>query len=338
MSTSWFNDGSTRRTSSCRTARQILRPLVVVHQWRRRQRAAAGIRRPLSSRGVVGSSAPEAVGALISAAASASAAPSPSLPPSSPSVSLSLRSRARRGALRTLGLLSATMAVTGRVAWAIGGGGAAKASNGLPTYSGSLVIPVALWVTLFLLSASLHAAEISITTLYPWKVKEFAEEEGPTSPFQTLDDDITRVLTTVLVLTTVCQVVSTMLFTIIVSSLPQVSFSQATLFLTFFTLFFGELVPKALGVANAEGVARTTVPAICVLAVFFSLLAEPWLPSECWPSSASRAARWVCPRSCASSSWARSKGASRRRRRRWWRCPGSAGYARQRGHEAAHQR
>ena len=171
------------------------------------------------------------------------------------------------------------MAVTGRVAWAIGGGGAAKASNGLPTYSGSLGIPVALWVTLFILSASLHAAEISITTLYPWKVKEFAEEEGPTSPFQTLDNDITRVLTTVLVLTTVCQVVSTMLFTIIVSSLPQVSFSQATLFLTFFTLFFGELVPKALGVANAEGVARTTVPAICVLAVFFSPigLASTWL-------------------------------------------------------------
>ena len=30
---------------------------------------------------------------------------------------------------------------------------------------------------LFLSSALLHAAEVSITTLYPWKVKEFAEEE-----------------------------------------------------------------------------------------------------------------------------------------------------------------
>ena len=29
---------------------------------------------------------------------------------------------------------------------------------------------------LFLSSALLHAAEVSITTLYPWKVQEFAEE------------------------------------------------------------------------------------------------------------------------------------------------------------------
>ena len=78
--------GSTGRTPSCRTAWQILRPLVVVHQWRRRRRrAAAGIRRPLRvPRGVVGSSAPEAVGASHFGRASASAAPAPS----SPSVSL----------------------------------------------------------------------------------------------------------------------------------------------------------------------------------------------------------------------------------------------------------
>ena len=152
-------------------------------------------------------------------------------------------------------------------------------ASGLPTYTGSIWFPVALWCSLFLTSASLHAAEISITTLYPWKVKEFAEEEGPTSPFQQLDNDITRVLTTVLVLTTVCQVASTMLYSLIVAALPQVSFSQATLFLTFFTLFFGELVPKALGVSNAEGVARAVVPSICFLAVFFSPIgrASTWL-------------------------------------------------------------
>ena len=69
------------------------------------------------------------------------------------------------------------------------------------------------------------------------------------------------------------------LYSLIVAALPQVSFSQATLFLTFFTLFFGELVPKALGVANAEGVARAVVPSICFLAVFFSPIgrASTWL-------------------------------------------------------------
>lgn len=42
------------------------------------------------------------------------------------------------------------------------------------------------------------------------------------------------------------------------------------MFLTVFTLFFGELLPKALGVSNAELVARATVPAISVLAAFMS--------------------------------------------------------------------
>ena len=32
---------------------------------------------------------------------------------------------------------------------------------------------------LFCTSALLHAAEVAITTLYPWKVKEFATAEGP---------------------------------------------------------------------------------------------------------------------------------------------------------------
>jgi putative hemolysin len=101
------------------------------------------------------------------------------------------------------------------------------------------------------------------------QVREFAEEEGPKSPFAYLNDDITRVLTTVLVLTTVSQVVSTVLFTTVMSR-TGVSFTKATTFLTFFTLFFGELLPKALGVSNAEMVARATVPVISVLAVFFS--------------------------------------------------------------------
>ena len=43
---------------------------------------------------------------------------------------------------------------------------------------------------------------MAITTLYPWKVKEFAEAEGEASPFSLLDADITRVLTTILVATT----------------------------------------------------------------------------------------------------------------------------------------
>lgn len=48
----------------------------------------------------------------------------------------------------------------------------------------SVAPKLALWFTLFVTSAAFHSAEIAITTLYPWKVKEFAEEEGENSPFQ----------------------------------------------------------------------------------------------------------------------------------------------------------
>jgi len=40
---------------------------------------------------------------------------------------------------------------------------------------------------LFVVSAAFHAAETSITTLYPWKVREFAKEEGEKSPFKILE-------------------------------------------------------------------------------------------------------------------------------------------------------
>ena len=45
-------------------------------------------------------------------------------------------------------------------------------------------------------------------TLYPWKVKEFAEEERGKGIFTMLDRDITRVLSTVLIATTICNILS----------------------------------------------------------------------------------------------------------------------------------
>lgn len=175
-----------------------------------------------------------------------------------------------RRTAQSLALTVGLLVVSGSTKAAHAMGGAMAPASGSPLYQGPLWIPACLWLSLFVFCSSLHAAEISITTLYPWKVREFAEEEGENSPFAYLNQDITRVLTTVLVLTTTAQVVSTVLFTTIVSQLESISFSQATAFLTMFTLFFGELLPKALGVSNAEMVARATVPIISVLAVFLS--------------------------------------------------------------------
>ena len=116
---------------------------------------------------------------------------------------------------------------------------------------------------LFLSSALLHAAEVSITTLYPWKVKEFAEEERGKGIFTMLDRDITRVLSTVLIATTICNILSPAIFTEVVARRSRGSLrfiSLATSGLTAATLFFGELIPKTIGVNNAEMTARYAAP------------------------------------------------------------------------------
>eukprot|EP00752_Nemacystus_decipiens_P010105 g9006.t1 len=139
----------------------------------------------------------------------------------------------------------------------------------------SVAPKLALWFTLFVTSAAFHSAEIAITTLYPWKVKEFAEEEGEDSPFQVLNKDITRVLTTILMATTVCTIYNAALFTnLAIQIFGSAGLAYATAALTVTTLFFGELLPKALGVNNAEVVARRVLPTIIVLSVVLNPVAK----------------------------------------------------------------
>lgn len=76
-----------------------------------------------------------------------------------------------------------------------------------------MVFAMACWFLLFTCLAFLHAAEIAITTLYPWKVREFAEEEEKENSdskkkgiFKILNEDITRVLTTILVTSTAASI------------------------------------------------------------------------------------------------------------------------------------
>jgi len=131
------------------------------------------------------------------------------------------------------------------------------------------------WVVVFALSGAMSASEMAVTTLYPWKVREIAEEEGNKSPFYIIDKDIARVLSTILVTSTAAGIYSAALFTSIsaelFSSRGQV---YATLGLTLITLFFGELLPKSLGVSNAEIVARFMLPPIILLVKFFGPFAE----------------------------------------------------------------
>ena len=143
---------------------------------------------------------------------------------------------------------------------------------------------LATFAALFLSSALLHAAEVAITTLYPWKVKEFAEAEPSTGVFTMLDRDITRVLYTLLVCSTACTVCGTALAASALAELcagaPRRA-AAATLGFAAGSIFLGELLPKTLAVANAERVARRAVPLVRAAAVvlapvgaFFGALAQ----------------------------------------------------------------
>ena len=86
--------------------------------------------------------------------------------------------------------------------------------------------------------------------------------------FQTLNEDITRVLTTILVTSTACSIYATTLFTHLADHIFGSARAEkwSAIFLTAITLFFVELLPKNIGVINAERVARLMVPPINVLA------------------------------------------------------------------------
>jgi len=130
---------------------------------------------------------------------------------------------------------------------------------------------------LFVVLALLHACEIAITTLYPWKVREIAEDEEKQgkdrSVFKTLNEDITRVLTTILVTSTACSIFATTLFTHLVASVFGTRGERyGAVALTALTLFFVELLPKSLGVVNAEVVARVMVPPVNIVSTIVSPL------------------------------------------------------------------
>ena len=102
-------------------------------------------------------------------------------------------------------LLMATLTQRPMAALAMAAGGGPKGPVA-PMKKEEIISSVGLFLFLFTGLALLHAAEIAITTLYPWKVKEFAEEEEKVGRgrgvFKILNEDITRVLTTILVTST----------------------------------------------------------------------------------------------------------------------------------------
>jgi CBS domain containing-hemolysin-like protein len=99
------------------------------------------------------------------------------------------------------------------------------------------------------------------------------EKSGKTGTFKILNEDITRVLTTILVASTTCSIFATTVFTHLVAACFGSSGEKyGALALTGLTLFFVELLPKSIGVTNAESVARVMVPPINIISAVVSPL------------------------------------------------------------------
>lgn len=187
----------------------------------------------------------------------------------------SRRNRPYRALLLGVASMAISMLVKPSVALAMGAMGGSKGPVA-PMQRKDIVSLGGVFLALFIGLALLHAAEIAITTLYPWKVREFAEEEeksGKGGTFKVLNEDITRVLTTILVASTTCSIFATTVFTHLVASVFGASGEKyGALALTGLTLFFVELLPKSIGVTNAESVARVMTPPINIISTVVSPL------------------------------------------------------------------
>ena len=133
------------------------------------------------------------------------------------------------------------------------------------------------WLFIFTSLALFLTAETAITTLYLWKIRKFAEEvekhsaangkAGRRGNFQAVNEDITRVLTAILVTSTACSIYATTLFAHLANHIfGTYAEKWSAMLLTAITLFFVELLPKNMGVINAEQVARIMIPPINVMA------------------------------------------------------------------------
>ncbi|CAH9107839.1 unnamed protein product [Cuscuta epithymum] len=118
------------------------------------------------------------------------------------------------------------------------------------------------------LSAFFSMAETSITTLWPWKVRELAEKDSENGVFKMLRSDVTRFLTTILIGTTVVNIGATALVTeAATAAFGEAGVSAATGVMTVAVLLLTEITPKSIAVHNATEVARFVVRPVAWLSL-----------------------------------------------------------------------
>ncbi|KAK9132965.1 hypothetical protein Scep_012493 [Stephania cephalantha] len=122
------------------------------------------------------------------------------------------------------------------------------------------------------LSAFFSMAETSITTLWPWKVRELAEKEPENGVFKMLRSDVTRFLTTILIGTTYVLLVVNIGATALVTEAATAIFgeagvSAATGIMTVAILLLTEITPKSIAVHHATEVVRFVVRPVAWLSL-----------------------------------------------------------------------
>ena len=116
---------------------------------------------------------------------------------------------------------------------------------------------------LFAFGGFLSLSETALTTLWPWKIKELANEEGPSSPFYAVQQNVTRFLTTILIGSTVSSILATAMMTeAIVKVYGEKAIGLATIAMSAFVLLFCEIAPKSIAVQHALAVGRLVVTPI----------------------------------------------------------------------------
>ncbi|KAH9606633.1 hypothetical protein KSS87_013069 [Heliosperma pusillum] len=118
------------------------------------------------------------------------------------------------------------------------------------------------------LSAFFSMAETSITTLWPWKVRELAEKDTENGVFKMLRNDVTRFLTTILIGTTVVNIAATALVTEAATTLfGEAGVSAATGVMTVAILLLTEITPKSIAVHHPTEVVKFVVRPVAWLSL-----------------------------------------------------------------------
>ena len=181
----------------------------------------------------------------------------------SPTTVQALIRRARGRRLARLGRLAGVLVASAMAAvtFASRAGATGKGLATLVPNASALeqVLPMLLTAMgLLVASAFFSMAETSITTLYPWKIRELADqEESSGGVFQILRKDVSRFLTTILIGTTFCDILATALVTEAALVVYGDNATTAvTVGLTIVTLLFTEIAPKSVAVQHAVATAK----------------------------------------------------------------------------------